>query len=384
MATDKKYDVVVAGYTCIDLTPEFRKGKSASIAEILKPGQLTEIEGISFLPGGAVPNVAMALKKFNNSVFLNGLVGDDFMGAALLDWLGRYGIEEGIQVTGKEGTGFSIVLAPPGVDRIFLEAIGCNKIFDTGHINYEVVSRSKMFHFGYPPLLERFYRNRGSQLVEMFAEVQESGAVTSLDFSLPDPDSESSQLNWRGILSRVLPLVDICAPSLEEALQMVMPEDYARIHSGSGQADMINQIPLSLIREMGRKFISYGVKILLIKAAHRGAYLLCGDISSVNQKLGNTLDEEMWSHCELLCNAYPAEEAKVINAIGAGDTAIAAFLSAILDGNGPLSSLKYASLSGRNSLYCNNLYEELRDWKDMTLEITKGPEMIIDLKREQI
>jgi len=384
MGIDIKYDVVVAGYTCIDLTPEFRKGKNASIAEILKPGQLTEIEGISFLPGGVVPNTGMVLKKFNNSVYLNGLIGDDFMGTALLEWLGRYGIEEGIQVTGKEGTGFSIVFAPPGVDRIFLEAIACNKIFDTVHINYEVVSRSRVFHFGYPPLLERFYSNRGSQLVEMFAEVQESGAVSSLDFSLPDPDSESSQLNWQGILSQVLPLVDICAPSLEEALQMLMPDDYTRIQSGSGQSDMINQIPLSLLREMGRRFISYGVKILLIKAAHRGAYLLCGDISSVNQKLGNTLDEEKWSFCEFWCNAYPAEEARVKNAIGAGDTAIAAFLSAILDGNGPLNSIKYACLAGRNSLYCNNLYEELRDWEEMKLEITKGSEMIIDLKHKQI
>jgi len=294
------------------------------------------------------------------------------MGSALSEWLGKYGIEEGIQVSGTAGTGFSIVLAPPGVDRIFLEAIGCNKIFDVFCINFEVVSRSRLFHFGYPPLLERFYKNHGRQLVEMFAEVQKSGVVTSLDFSLPDPDSESSQLNWQGLLSHVLPQVDICAPSLEEALLMLMPEEYARIQSGSDQHDIINQIPLTLVRKLGRKFISFGVKILLIKAAHRGAYLLCGDISSLNQKLGNTLDEEKWSHSELWCDAWPVEEARVENAIGAGDTAIAAFLSAILDGNGPLNSIKYACLAGRNSLYCNNLYEELRDWEEMKLEITKG------------
>ena len=384
MVKDTRYDVVVAGYTCIDLTPEFRKGNKASLTEILRPGQLTEIEGISFLPGGVVPNTGMALKKFNKSVYLNGLVGDDFMGSALSEWLGRYGIEEGIQVTGKEGTGFSIVFAPPGVDRIFMEAIACNKIFDTVHINYEVVSRSRVFHFGYPPLLERFYKDQGRQLVEMFTEVQRSGVVTSLDFSLPDPDSESSQLNWQGILSQVLPLVDICAPSLEEALLMLMPEEYARIRSGSDQHNIIDQIPTTLVRKMGRKFLSFGVQILLIKAAKRGAYLLCGDISSLNQKLGYTLDEEKWSHSELWCDAWPVEEARVKNAIGAGDTAIAAFLSAILDGKGPRESIKYASLAGRNSLYCNNLYEELMDWEGMAKEITEGSEMIINLKREQI
>ena len=381
MGTENKYDVVVAGYTCIDLTPEFRKGKQASIGEILKPGQLTEIEGISFLPGGAVPNTGMALKKFNKMVYMNGLVGDDFIGSSLIDWLGKCGLTERLQITEKEGTGFSIVIAPPGVDRIFLESIGCNRIFDTSHIDYEIVSQSRMFHFGYPPLLKQFYSNDGNQLVEMFARVQESGAVTSLDFSLPDPDSESARLNWERILKRVLPLVDICTPSLEEALQMVMPEEYARIGSIPGDLDIIDQIQEGMVREIGRKFLGYGVKILLIKAAHRGAYLLTGDIASVNNKLGNTLDEEHWAHSELWCHAFPMEQSKLKNATGAGDTAIAAFLSAILDGNGPDRTLKYAVLAGRNNLYCNNIYEELDSWEEMTEEITNDKDMIIDYNK---
>lgn len=381
MGIENKYDVAVAGYTCIDLTPEFRKGKQASIGEILKPGQLTEIEGISFLPGGAVPNTGMALKKFNKLVYLNGLVGDDFIGTALIEWLGKCGLTEGLLITEKEGTAFSIVIAPPGVDRIFLEAVGCNKIFDTSHIKYDIISRCRIFHFGYPPLLEQFYSNDGSQLEEMYAKVQESGSVTSLDFSLPDPDSKSARLNWKRILKRVLPMVDICTPSLEEAMQMVMNEEYARILSMSGDTDIIDQIPEDMVREIGRRFLSYGVKILLIKAAHRGAYLLTGDISTINNKLGNTLDEEHWAHSELWCHARQVEQSKMKNATGAGDTAIAAFLSAILDGNGPDKTLKYTVLAGRNNLYCNNIYEELDSWEEMTEEITDGKDIIIDYNK---
>lgn len=372
MAHTKKYDVVVAGYTCVDLTPEFRSGNRSSITEIFRPGQLTEIDGISFLPGGVVPNTGMALKRFGKEVYLNGLAGDDFMGSTLTEWLGRYDLAEGIQITREEGTAFSIVIAPPGVDRIFLEATGCNRIFGTGHIDYEAAARSRIFHFGYPPLLKQFFSNDGEQLVKMFTKVQKAGIVTSLDFSLPDPDSASARVDWNRILKQLLPQVDICTPSLEEALQIIMPDEYTILRSKAGEQDLIDLIPDDLIRETGRKFIAYGVRILLIKAAHRGACLFTGDISTVNGRLGEILDKESWNHRELWQDAYPVNQALVKNATGAGDTAVAAFLAAILEGRCPDITLKYAALAGRNSLYCHNLYEELEDWQQMTGEIEKG------------
>lgn len=364
---------MVAGYTCADLTPEFRKSENAAITEIFKPGRLTEIEGISFMPGGLVPNTGLALKKFNKKVYLNGLVGDDFIGAVLTEWLGKYKLSEGLQITEKEGTAIGVVIALPGNDRIFLESAGCNTIFDTNHIDYDAASRSKIFHFGYPPLLRQFYQNGGSKLVEMYANVLKAGTVTSLDLSLPDPESESGSLDWQKILRQVSPFVDICAPSLEEAMQMMMP----------GQLDILDQIPESVIREIGRQLVSYGVEIVLLKAAHRGIYLFTGDISSANDRLGGILDKGYWNHRELWCAAYFAAPARVINANGAGDTAIAAFLSAILDGQGPEGSLQYAAVAGRNNLYCNNIFEELQGWADMTEQIKKEGKMITDLNINQ-
>ena len=374
MGTDtRKYDVMVAGYTCADLTPEFRRGEKAAITEVFKPGRLTEIEGISFIPGGVVPNTGLALKKFNKKVYLNGLVGDDFIGKVLTESLGQDEVSEGIQITEKEGTAFGIVIALPGIDRIFLESAGCNKIFDTNHIDYNVAVQSRIFHFGYPPLLRQFYLNGGSQLVEMFATVLKAGTVTSLDFSLPDPESESGSLDWQKILRKVLPFVKICTPSLEEVLQMMMPE----------KLDIIDRIPESVIMEIGMRMVSYGVEIVLIKAAHRGVYLFTGNISSVNKLLGNTLDEKQWNDRELRCDAYPADPAKIINATGAGDTSIAAFLSAILEGDDPERSLQYAAMAGRNKLYCNNIVKELPGWEDMTEQINSGTKKITELSINQ-
>jgi sugar/nucleoside kinase (ribokinase family) len=119
----KKIDVVIAGYTCVDLIPDFKKAQSAvSLSSLLIPGKLIEIDGISFVLGGAVPNTGLAMKKFNKNVFLNGLVADDFIGKIAIEWLDKYDLSVGIRLTDQAGTAFSIVLAPPGIDRIFLES----------------------------------------------------------------------------------------------------------------------------------------------------------------------------------------------------------------------------------------------------------------------
>lgn len=373
-----KYDAVVAGYICIDLIPDFKKSEvNNSISEIFKPGRLVEIDGLSFCLGGVVANTGLAMKKFEKKVFLNGLIGDDFIGKIVLENLDKYKLSEGLKTTIQSGTAFSIVVAPPGIDRIFLESTGCNAIFDESCINFKAVSQSRLFHFGYPPLLKQFYLNNGEQLFKVFSDIQKMGVVTSLDFSLPDPASESGKVNWTGILAKVLPFTDIFVPSIEEALQIMMPEEYVRIQKKSFNADIIDQIPVEIIRELGKRIIDCGVKIVLIKAAHRGTYLLTGDVTDLNEKRGLHLSKRKWNRCELWCNAYTTDPTKIKSTTGAGDTAVAAFLSAILDGENPENSLKLASIAGRNNLYVQNIYEELPGWADMLKDLKTCPNELI-------
>jgi len=367
----RKYDAVIAGYLCVDMVPGFQKktGAEVSISGLFKPGKLIEIDGLDFSLGGVVANTGMAMKKFGRTVFLNGLIGDDLIGKIAKDWLNKYNLSEGIKITGEAGSAFSIVIAPPGVDRIFLESPGCSKIFDTGFIDFKAVSQSRIFHFGYPPLLRKFYLNEGEQLLALFSKVQEMGVATSLDFSLPDTQSESGKQDWLSVMKRVLPYTDVFVPSLEEMIQIMRPGEYARILSSAGNSEMIDLIPFGLIREIGQEIIGCGVKVLLVKAGHRGIYMLTGEVSSLNQKEGFNLDAGNWNNREIWCKAYAADPAKLKNATGAGDTAVAAFLSAILDGLSAEESLKIAAVAGRNNLYCQDIYEEIDDWQDMKQEI---------------
>lgn len=377
----KKYDAIIAGYLCIDMVPEFPGHElSTGISGLLKPGKLIEIEGLEFNLGGVVANTGMAMKKFGKKVYLNGLIGNDFIGEIAKNMLNKYGLAEGIKITGVTGTAFGIVLAPPGVDRIFLESPGCSKIFDIDFIDFKAVLQSRLFHFGYPPLLREFYLNGGAQLKSMFSKVQEMGVATSLDFSLPDLQSESGKQDWLQIMKGVLPLTDIFVPSLEEVLQIMKPDEYARIISSAGNSEIIDLIPISIIREIGRTIIEMGAKILLIKAGHWGIYLLTGDVSALNQKEGFSLSGAEWNHRELWCDAYPVETPKVKNATGAGDTAAAAFLSAILDGETAETALKLAAIAGRNNLYCRDIYEEINTWQDMEQELESKHNEIVGFK----
>jgi len=383
----KKYDAVIAGYTCVDLIPDFKRSESyANIADVLKPGKLIEINGLNYLIGGVVANTGLAMKKFGKKVFLNGLVGDDFIGKVAIDWLTMYNLSEGIMTTSKGGTAFSIVLAPPGIDRIFLESPGCSQIFDASFINFDAISQCRLFHFGYPPLLKQFYADNGNQLVDVFSKVQRIGVITSLDFSLPDIESKSGKVNWPEIMKNVLPVTDIFVPSLEEALQIMFPSKYAELLLLCENGEILDHISIDLIRILGKNIIDLGVKILLIKAGHLGAYLLTGDVSSISEKNGFNLSEKNWSFRELWCKAYPADESKIINSIGAGDNAVAAFLSAILDGQSAESSLKFAAIAGRNNLYCQNSCEELPGWQEMANEIESNDKMdvLLDYQLHEI
>lgn len=370
MIRSKKYDVVIAGYTCVDIIPDFKKSDPIkTVVDFFKPGKLIEIEGLNFVLGGVVANTGLALKKFGKKVFLNGLVGDDYMGNIVKSNFEKYDVAEGIITTDKAGTAFGIVIAPPGIDRIFLESPGCNQIFDTRFINFDVIAQSRLFHFGYPPLLKQFYSNEGSQLAEMFNKVQEMGVITSLDFSLPDTESESGNIDWLAVMDNVLPFTDIFVPSVEEALQILMPSKFAEIQTACNGIKMAAQIPVQLIREVGKIAVDKGAKIVLIKVGERGAFIITGDVSSINKNSDNKLAGDNWNFRELWCEAYHAADSKIINANGAGDTAVAALLTAILDGVSVELAIKYAAMAGRNNLYCNDIYTELTGWKEMSAAI---------------
>ncbi len=366
-------DAVVAGYLGVDIAPGFPSGRPAvPAAEFFRPGRLVETEGLSFSLGGVVANTGLAMKRFGQRVGLMGAVGCDALGDIVVSRMEGHGVAEGIRRNPMAGTAYGIVIAPPGMDRIFFEDPGCNAVFCAKDIDYPTVAQSRLFHFGYPPLMKEMWAANGAELRELFERVRELGVATSLDMTLPDPTSPDGKADWRGILAATLPCVDIFVPSLEEILFMLEPERYACLLAAAGGGDIVDMVPHDLFDRVADTILDLGVKVLMIKSGHRGAYFRTGDVAA----LGATLDlpPGNWNHRKLWIDPFPTEPARIKNACGAGDCAVAGFLTALLNGAEIEKAAGYAMLAGRDNLYGIDAFSGLSDWSEMTavLERTKS------------
>jgi sugar/nucleoside kinase (ribokinase family) len=365
-------DVVVAGYLGVDLTPGFNsKRKVVPFPELFRPGKLIETEGLNISLGGVVANTGLAMLKFGKRVALMGCVGCDALGDMALGSLTQAGVSRGIRRNSQAGTAYGLVIAPPGMDRLFLEDPGCNRTFTADDIDYDVVGQSRLFHFGYPPLMQTLWINGGAELQKLLRRVRELGVAVSLDMTLPDADSPAGKADWQAILGATLPLVDIFVPSIEELLFMLEPKLYARVLSEATEGDMIAVIPPPLYGRLAELSLSLGVKVLLIKAGHRGAYLRTGNLATLNDSSALRLSDRIGFPHGVWIPPFPVEAKRFCNACGAGDCAVAGFLAALLARENLETAGHYAMLAGRDNLYGHDALSGLRDWSQMS-SVVKG------------
>mgnify|MGYP000326219484 FL=1 len=87
------------------------------------------MEGVDIHAGGAVSNTGMAMKMLGADVCLMAKTGSDEFGKIISDIYAAQGADSGIIVQEGQNTSYSVVLALPGIDRIFLHDPGCNHTF---------------------------------------------------------------------------------------------------------------------------------------------------------------------------------------------------------------------------------------------------------------
>lgn len=348
--------VIVAGLVCLDITPVFPQNLSAGVSEVLMPGKLVEMDGASIHAGGAVSNTGLAMKKLGADVCLMGKTGTDAFGKMIKDIFARYGAEEGIIAAEGEHTSYSVVIAVPGVDRIFLHDPGCNHTFSFADIPEEKLEGVTLFHFGYPPLMRSFYQNEGEELVLMMKELKRRGIATSLDMAMVDSESEAGKQDWQKILEKVLPYVDFFVPSIEELCWMLDRQRYEKWQQRAAGGDIVMVLdPQKDIRPLADRCMELGAKVLLLKCGAPGLYYRTADGERL-KGLADTVgfDLSQWAGRDGFEASYVPE--KVLSATGAGDTTIAAFLAAMLQGYSFDMSIKLAAAEGAS---CVAAYDSL-------------------------
>jgi len=340
--------IISAGHICLDMTPVFPTGHSYDrIGDLLVPGKLIRMDAASVHTGGSVANTGLALKLLGNDVTLLGKVGKDAFGRIVEGILAGYGAG-GLIVDEHSSTSYSVVLAIPGMDRIFLHNPGANDTFTASDIPEEALEDAALFHFGYPTLMRQMYEENGTELLKMFSLMKENGIATSLDLAAVDPQSDAGQADWQAILAAALPYVDFFVPSFEELCYMLDRSGYDTLSAMGG--DMTEQSGiLEKADELARKCLDLGCGAVLIKCGLSGMVYRTGSrkrMAQVGAKLKLNADE--WADRS---GAQPCFRAEIVrSATGAGDVSIAAFLTALMNGETPAECAKLAAAEGSASV----------------------------------
>jgi sugar/nucleoside kinase (ribokinase family) len=342
-----KYDIVVAGQACLDMTPRF-KDPTRPIAEIFRPGGGMRLNGIVFSGGGAVCNTGLGLHALGVKTLLYGLVGGDAFGRELRGLMEARGARTRFIERAGERTAYTLVIVQPGEDRIFLHDPGVDDAWTADDMDYALLKDARLFHFGYPTAMARMYQGGGKELTALFSRAKAAGALTSLDMSMPHHGAEKE--DWTGILSRTLPHVDFFCPSAEEALGLLDPARFAALKAEAQAAGepAVSRIAPKDVMDMAARFIGMGAGAALIKCSTAGLYLHASDGGA---GLPGWPGARVWQ---------PALWAgDTVSTSGAGDTAIAGFLGAAVRGLGPEAALSCAAMAGAHAVTAHISFERL-------------------------
>lgn len=373
--------IAVAGHVCLDIIPPFDSPQK-KFDKLILPGKLIEVGPAIISTGGAVSNTGLALHRLGIPTVLMGKIGSDFFGKIILDLLNSQGhaLTKGMVMSAKSHTSYTVIISPPGSDRLFLHFPGANDDFRATDLQDIHLGGFHIFHFGYPPLMRRMYQNEGRELEALFRWVQNQGITTSLDLAKPDPESEAGRVDWRLILERVLPFVDIFLPSVDEILFMLHRDIFHSFTQKHGEVNFIKFLDTELLDNLADTLIKMGSNVVAIKLGDQGFYLRTGNnIQRLAGATDSTNEITQWSERQLIA---PCFHTNVIGTTGTGDCTVAGLLAGLTLGVNPVDALRLAvgvgacctenldATSGVPSL--NLVYDRINaGWKCRDLHINK-------------
>ncbi|HOT91156.1 MAG TPA: carbohydrate kinase family protein [Anaerolineae bacterium] len=373
--------IIVAGHVCLDVIPTL-PATCHDLATWLVPGGLVNVGPMTISTGGAVSNTGLALHRLGVPVRLMGKVGDDTFGRATLDVFRSYdpALADGMLIAAGEYSSYTIIFSSPHVDRTFLHYAGPNDTFCAADVpdaalENAVCSGAHIFHFGYPTLMRNFYRDAGQEFETLLRRVKAHNLITSLDVSRPDPHAEAGKVDWPAWLVRVLPQVDVFLPSVEEALLMVDPARYAILEENG---EFLPQMDGDLLSDLAGRLVGWGAAVVGLKLGSQGIYLRTTPEAARLRVLGECLGlggracsefTAGWTNRELLA---PAFRANLVGTTGAGDCAIAGFLTGLLHKLSPEATLTGAVAVGACNVEAADAVSGVPSWEAVQQRIKAG------------
>ena len=357
-------DAVVAGHLCLDLIPEIGNLPLTALAQA---GRLFDVGGMHISTGGGAANTGLALHKLGIDTALMATVGDDMTGQMIASVLNSHDQElsRSLAIRSGAASSYTVVLSPQDEDRVFIHYPGTNRDFCSDDVDYAVVKKAKIFHMGYPPILPRLIANDGADLEAMYRKAKATGTVTSMDTSLPDPSGASGHADWRAILSRVLPLVDIFVPSIEEIVYMLRRDDYAR-----WQGRVPERTDADYLDSLAVEIAAMGCPAIVgFKLGDMGLYLHSANadrlstLGALNISDPVNADKRIWQ---------PAFDVPVVGTTGAGDAAYAGLLASLIRGATIEEAARWACAVGACCVEAADAASGIRAWDEISARLQRN------------
>lgn len=364
--------IVIAGHTCLDIIPTLT-GEASRLSDVLAPGGLRLAGPMVLATGGAAPNTGLALHRLGARVRLVGKVGEDALGQVTLAHIRRHGegLDGAMIVAPEADSAYTVILSSTGIDRTFIHYPGPNATFCAGDVPDSALNGASLFHFGYPSLMRQMYLEDGAEMAALFRRAWRQGLVTSLDVSQPDPESEAGRSDWQALLKHVLPHVDLFLPSVEEAVWMVDRQQYAELAAVAGDAPLSSRVTGKRLGELADWLLQAGAAVVGLKLGDQGMYLRTTDDRERIDRLSAalSLDNRAWRNRELLA---PAFQARLVGTTGAGDCAVAGFLTGLAKGLTPEDALTAAVAVGACNIEAADAVSGVPAWEDVQQRIAAG------------
>jgi sugar/nucleoside kinase (ribokinase family) len=365
--------VLIAGNAVLDITPVISDKENVSFREIFTPGRLSVMDGVDIHAGGACGNTGAAMAYYGSKVILAARSGEDAFGDILAEVIESKGISGRFIRSDETRTSYTIVLAVPGSDRIFLHDPGAGDLFCPDDLKTIDLSDIRLFHFGYPPLMRKMFENEGSELVRMFSNMKRNPILTSLDMAMVSPNSPAGKANWKEILRKTLPFVDFFLPSLEETCMYLDPERYRSwvVRGADGSSVPQDLSVTGDIAPLADELIAMGAGVVLIKCGEFGMYFRTASPERLTEtaKLLDC-DPAVLGNQAGFARALKAEH--VVSANGAGDAAIAGFLAAMMEKRPFEECILLALASGSCSVTGYDAVSALIPFDEMLARIKSG------------
>lgn len=307
MSGETSETVVVAGHACVDLIPALPSDPT------MEPGGFSNVGPLEVRCGGSVVNTGEALVALGRRVRLVAALGRDHLGGILSERLRALDPAARLAAVGT-GTSYSFVLERGGSSRTLWHHEGSNAAFTGREVD---PTGAALVHLGYATALPGLLVDDLAPFVDLLARISAAGATNSVDFATVDPRSDDGE--WPRRLARLLPLLDVVSPSADDLVSLgwlpsrPRPEDVA---------------------DAARRLVDAGVGIAFVTDGERGAHLQVAEATRLARG-GRVLARlgADWPGAAIRVPAVPV--ADVVGTNGAGDTATAGLIDALLSGYTP-------------------------------------------------